>query len=151
MKTGRSRVHLASVGAFALLLALPSLGEAQSWRTVTMSRQLSDEEELDVRIRFGAGRLNIEPGEAGALYRMHLRYDEESFATYTAADGLLGPGLLTAFASRDGVAYMGGQVGIMRVDRSGFTQLTSTRGLMGAGVTSIAQIEGSQLPPDSPF
>jgi hypothetical protein len=34
---------------------------------------------MEVRIRFGAGRLNIEPGEAGTLYKMHLRYDEDAF------------------------------------------------------------------------
>jgi hypothetical protein len=44
-----------------------------------MSRQTADEGEVDVRIRFGVGRLVIEPGEPGTLYRMHLRYDEESF------------------------------------------------------------------------
>jgi hypothetical protein len=44
-----------------------------------MSRQLSGERELDVRIRFGAGRLSVERAEPGTLYRMHLRYDEESF------------------------------------------------------------------------
>jgi hypothetical protein len=44
-----------------------------------MSRQLSGEESVDVRIRFGAGKLNIQPGSEGVLYRMHLRYDEEAF------------------------------------------------------------------------
>jgi hypothetical protein len=44
-----------------------------------MSRQLAGENELEVRVRFGAGRLSIEAGEPGTLYRMHLRYDEESF------------------------------------------------------------------------
>ena len=58
---------------------LPSRGEAQSWRSVTMSRQLSGEREMDVRIRFGAGRLSVERAEPGTLYRMHLRYDEDSF------------------------------------------------------------------------
>lgn len=58
---------------------IPSRGQAQSWRSVTMSRQLSGERELDVRIRFGAGRLSVERAEPGTLYRMHLRYDEESF------------------------------------------------------------------------
>jgi hypothetical protein len=44
-----------------------------------MSRQVAGEEAVDVRIRFGAGRLTIEPGESGTLYKMFLRYDEESF------------------------------------------------------------------------
>ena len=44
-----------------------------------MSRQLSGESGMQVRVRYGAGRLSIRPAEAGALYRMHLRYDEETF------------------------------------------------------------------------
>jgi len=70
---------LALVAASFLLAGIPHPGGAQSWRSVTMSRQLAGENELDVRVRFGAGRLSIEPGEPGTLYRMHLRYDEESF------------------------------------------------------------------------
>lgn len=73
-----SRILMGLASAL-LILGLPLAGGAQSWRSVTLSRQLADEETLDVRIRFGAGRLTIEPGEAGNLYRMHLRYDEESF------------------------------------------------------------------------
>ena len=34
---------------------------------------------MQVRVRYGAGRLSIQPAEAGSLYRMHLRYDEETF------------------------------------------------------------------------
>jgi hypothetical protein len=52
-----------------------------------MSRQISGDTELDVRVRFGAGRLRIGPGAPGSLYRMELRYDEDSFepvASYEA-------------------------------------------------------------------
>jgi hypothetical protein len=58
---------------------LPLPGEAQSWRSGTMSRQLAGEDGVDVRVRFGAGRLTIESGDPGTLYRMYLRYDEDSF------------------------------------------------------------------------
>lgn len=34
---------------------------------------------MDVRVHFGAGRLSMGPGEGGVLYRMQLRYDEDSF------------------------------------------------------------------------
>lgn len=44
-----------------------------------MSRQVSGESSLDVRVRYGAGRLDIRPGDRGSLYRMQLRYDEETF------------------------------------------------------------------------
>ena len=54
---------------------------------MTMSRQLAGEEELDVRIRFGAGRLSIGAGEPGTLYRMHLHYDEESFEPVAEYEG----------------------------------------------------------------
>ncbi len=71
--------------ALTLLVGTPQMGTAQSWRTVTMSRQLSGESDMQVRIRYGAGRLNIHSTESGALYRMELRYDEDTFeplATY---------------------------------------------------------------------
>jgi hypothetical protein len=71
---------LLAAGSALLLAGLGPLDvEGQSWRSVTMSRQISGETELDVRVRFGAGRLKIEPGDPGSLYRMHLKYDEESF------------------------------------------------------------------------
>jgi len=61
-------------------LALGAGGaSAQSWRTVTMSRQLSGEGALDVVVKYGAGRLRVRPTDDGALYRMELRYDEELF------------------------------------------------------------------------
>jgi len=73
-------------GAFLPLLATALLlavvhgeGRGQSWRSVTMSRQISGEQALDVRVRFGAGRLEVKPGQPGVLYRMNLRYDEDSF------------------------------------------------------------------------
>jgi hypothetical protein len=67
------------VWALPALVGLPTSGSAQSWRTVTMSRQLSGESNMRVRVRYGAGRLSIGPADPGALYRMHLRYDEETF------------------------------------------------------------------------
>lgn len=76
----RGARHLLPLTCWALLLSVsPSSGKAQSWRSVTMSRQTAGESEMDVRVKFGAGRLVIEPGDPGTLYRMHLRYDEESF------------------------------------------------------------------------
>ena len=44
-----------------------------------MSRQLSGESDMRVRIRYGAGRLSVRPAATGALYRMELRYDEDTF------------------------------------------------------------------------
>jgi len=67
------------IWALSVLLGFPTPGSSQSWRTVTMSRQLSGESDMKVKVRYGAGRLSIRPAEAGTLYRMRLRYDEETF------------------------------------------------------------------------
>lgn len=65
--------------ALLLLGGAPPQAEAQSWRTVTMSRQRSGEEALDVRVSYGMGRLRLAPADDGLLYHMELRYDEETF------------------------------------------------------------------------
>ena len=72
----------------ALGLALaPEGAGAQSWRTVTRSRQLSGEEELRVHVTYGAGRLKVHPAEEGLLYRMRVRYDEDTFEPRADFDG----------------------------------------------------------------
>ena len=50
---------------------------AQNWETVTTSRQLGDEREVRVQVEYGAGVLEVGPAEAGTLYRMELRYDQD--------------------------------------------------------------------------
>lgn len=55
------------------------IARAQSWRTVTMSRQRSGEASMDVNVQFGAGRFQVHPSDEDLLYRMELRYDEEVF------------------------------------------------------------------------
>jgi hypothetical protein len=61
------------------LTALPSLALGQSWRDVSMSRQASGEDELDVEVVYGAGRFKVRAAEGRHLYRMQLRYDEDMF------------------------------------------------------------------------
>ncbi|RMH21725.1 MAG: hypothetical protein D6701_02110, partial [Gemmatimonadetes bacterium] len=61
--------------------------QAQSWRTVTMARQLSTEGALEVDVFYGAGRFRVGPAEAGTLYRAQLRYDEDSFEPVAELDG----------------------------------------------------------------
>lgn len=61
------------------LAALPQAAVGQSWRTVTMSRQASGQEALRVDVQYGAGTFTVRPAEHGLLYRMQLRYDEETF------------------------------------------------------------------------
>lgn len=71
------------VTRLALALLLISVGAVQAygqdWRTVTMSRQIQDEQTVDVEVRYGAGRLSVGPAETGTLYWIQLRYDEEVF------------------------------------------------------------------------
>jgi hypothetical protein len=86
-RMSRNRLILSLVAAGVLVAGSPISGDAQTWRSVTMSRQLGEEEELDVRVRFGAGRLSIKAGEEGTLYRMHLRYDEEAFSPVADHEG----------------------------------------------------------------
>lgn len=76
-----------SLVAVALVVALPGTLAAQSWRTVTMSRQASGESDLNVQIRYGAGRFTVGPAEEGLLYRMQLRYDEDDFEPVSEFDG----------------------------------------------------------------
>lgn len=71
----------------ALLLWLPQAGTAQSWRTVTISRQHSGESDMRVTVRYGAGRLRVQPADPGALYRMELRYDEDTFEPVAEYEG----------------------------------------------------------------
>lgn len=81
------RSPLAVVAALTLLGLDVGTAAAQNWRTITMSRQASGEEALDVRIEYGAGRLRVGPVEEGLLYRMHLHYDEDLFEPVAELEG----------------------------------------------------------------
>ena len=77
--------------SLVLVLLLATVGsgrlEAQSWRTVTTSRQIGEERALDVRVSYGAGRFSVRPASAGTLYRMQLRYDQDLFEPRSEYDG----------------------------------------------------------------
>ena len=51
---------------------------AQSWRTVESARQLRDSGEHRVRVRYGAGRIDVAAASSPVLYAMTLRYDEST-------------------------------------------------------------------------
>lgn len=83
-----------TVLCIAALLLLPAQGLAQEWRDVTSFRQRADETRLDVQVRYGAGQLRIEPGDAGELYRVGIRYDAAAFDPITEyRDGRLEVGV----------------------------------------------------------
>ncbi len=63
----------------AMAALLPLSAEAQSWNTVTMSRQLESADEVRVYVEYGAGRFTVRSVDEGLLYRMNLRYDEDKF------------------------------------------------------------------------
>lgn len=67
------------LAATAALVMSPIMASGQSWRTVTMSRQLEDNDEIRVFVEYGAGEFSIRPVDEGLLYRMNLRYDEDTF------------------------------------------------------------------------
>jgi hypothetical protein len=69
-------------------------GDAQELRTLTSARSHAGEDALRVEVVYAAGRMRIEPGPAGSLYRARLDYDER-FATPVAdyRAGLLRVGL----------------------------------------------------------
>jgi hypothetical protein len=51
----------------------------QNRRTVTMSRQVENEQSVEVNVQYGAGRFSVGPAQAGVLYHMQLEYDEDVF------------------------------------------------------------------------
>ena len=72
-------------------------------KTVSWSRQASIEDELEVRVTFGAGELWIGRAERGELYRARLDYDEAVFSPeHDYDDGELHVGLSGAANKRLG-------------------------------------------------
>ena len=65
----------------------PMFAEAQEWRTVTMSQQLERNDEIRVQVEYGAGSFTVRSVEEGLLYRMNLRYDEDSFVPVAELSG----------------------------------------------------------------
>ncbi len=79
--------------ALIIGLSLVDAAQGQSRRTVTMSRQVEDEQSLDVNVRYGAGRFSVGPAEAGILYHMRIESDEDVFeplAEYRGSSLLIG-------------------------------------------------------------
>ena len=79
--------------ALIIGLSLVDAAQAQNRRTVTMSRQVEDEQSLNVNVRYGAGRFSVGPAEAGILYHMQIEYDEDVFeplAEYRGSSLLIG-------------------------------------------------------------
>jgi len=70
------RPMLALAAGVALTAPLPLA--AQSWKTFTSSRLVTNEDRLSVSVGYGAGVLRLSRGDEGSLYRALFRFDEES-------------------------------------------------------------------------
>jgi len=66
------------VAALAAVMT-PAVVAGQSWRTVTMSRQLADNDAVRVVVEYAAGHFKVRSVDESLLYRMNLRYDEDAF------------------------------------------------------------------------
>lgn len=60
-----------------LTFALAAGAEAQTWRSLDVSRQLRDTSEHRIHVRYAAGRFSLRPTSEPVLFSMQLRYDEE--------------------------------------------------------------------------
>lgn len=56
-------------------LLMASTAEAQSWRTLDVSRQLADTAPMLVRLEYEIGTLTLRPAASTVLYGARLRYD----------------------------------------------------------------------------
>lgn len=101
-------------------VAAPTLLGAQSWREVTMSRRVANEHGLDVHVRYGAGRFTVRPSDAGVLYKMQLRYDEDAFDPVAEYDGR---------RLRLGVEGIDGSIRVGKSRSSGALDLELARGV----------------------
>lgn len=69
-----------------VLAASTDSADAQVWRTLSTSRQVRGESQLDVEVEFTSGTLRLFPGVRERLYRVEARYDEEIFESSTSYD-----------------------------------------------------------------
>jgi hypothetical protein len=79
--------HVTAAAVALLALTLASPAAAQDLRTFSASRKIAGQDDLAVRVSYGAGRFIVGSAPAGLLYRMQLRYDEDVFEPVAAFDG----------------------------------------------------------------
>ena len=73
--------------ALVMVLTAVDAAQAQNRRTVTMSRQVENEQTLDVNVRYGTGHFSVGPAESGVLYHMQIEYDEDVFRPLAEYEG----------------------------------------------------------------
>jgi hypothetical protein len=62
--------------ACAALVLAPALAQAQTWRTLDVSRQLRDSSQHHITVRYPVGRFTLAATDDPVLFSMQLRYDE---------------------------------------------------------------------------
>ncbi|MES2306815.1 MAG: hypothetical protein V4558_15030 [Gemmatimonadota bacterium] len=80
----------------AMVVATANTLSAQTMRSFNATRPAAGERMLRATLDFGAGRVVVQPGSSGSLYRAVLRYDAERAAPvqdYDARTGILHLGL----------------------------------------------------------
>ena len=68
-----------AIGAVLSVAALLPAEATAQMRTVSMSRQLEDEDQVRVSVEYGAGDFSVRSMDTGLLYRMSLEYDEDRY------------------------------------------------------------------------
>jgi hypothetical protein len=74
------RVAALAVAALCSHAASGSAQRATPWRSIEVSRQLRDTLPERIRVRYGAGKVDVRGSTAPLLYAMRLRYDESRSA-----------------------------------------------------------------------
>lgn len=90
MTPAGARRRVGGAAAAALLLAGTPSGASGQWMEMVTAREAGDERHLEVRVRYGAGRMTISPAEEGILYRARMRYESSLFdpiRRYRRTDG----------------------------------------------------------------
>ncbi|MEZ4417876.1 MAG: LiaF-related protein [Gemmatimonadota bacterium] len=80
MRAAAAAPRLGAIVRLAVVLSFAATPlHAQDWRDFASSRRRTDEQELRVKVRYGAGRIRLSPAQGSLLYRMQLRYDADHF------------------------------------------------------------------------
>ncbi len=94
-------------------LAAPATS-AQSWADFSGSRARTDQDHVDVRVRYGAGILDLRGNDGADLYRFGIRYDQTVFEpVHTFDDGRLTLGVRRADGEGSIKTRSGGRLNLL--------------------------------------
>lgn len=91
MRAGRAlTVPLAALAYLAAVALAAAPADGQQVLRMSTARQVGGEEAVEMKLRYGAGRLTVGAAEEGLLYEARLRYDSDSFQplrSYRVSEG----------------------------------------------------------------